>query len=170
MHTSIHPRRPRGGQLGREKRRRKFSRTVERAPGMLLLTSHIHDSLECFSLIIFCAQSEASILIALLLDLIVWRSLPANENVWVMQGNFLREQFSVKMGLTKPKKSLNNFSPALKPEFFWVLFQLLRLFIQSRRSCRLSSRAVIKSHNSCFHAKQNKTKNAPTKEIWTDRR
>ena len=32
-----HPRRPRGGQSGRDKRRRKFSRTGERDPGVLLL-------------------------------------------------------------------------------------------------------------------------------------
>ena len=40
----MHTRRPRGGQLGREELRRKFSRTVERAPGMLLLKNQFHDS------------------------------------------------------------------------------------------------------------------------------
>ena len=43
---------PGGGQLGQEKRRRKFSlRTGRRAPGMLLLTNKFHDSFECFSVI-----------------------------------------------------------------------------------------------------------------------
>ena len=43
---------PGGGQLGQEKRRRKFSlRTGRRVPGMLLLTNKFHDSFECFSVI-----------------------------------------------------------------------------------------------------------------------
>ena len=43
---------PGGGQLGQEKRRRKFSlRTGRRAPGMLLLTNKFHDAFECFSVI-----------------------------------------------------------------------------------------------------------------------
>ena len=43
---------PGDGQLGQEKRRRKFSpRTGRRAPGMLLLTNNYHDSFECFSVI-----------------------------------------------------------------------------------------------------------------------
>ena len=43
---------PGGGQLGQEKRRRKFSlRTRRRVPGMLLLTNKFHDSFECFSVI-----------------------------------------------------------------------------------------------------------------------
>ena len=38
--------------LSREKkRRRKFSTTGERAPGMVLLTNQFHDSFECLSLI-----------------------------------------------------------------------------------------------------------------------
>ena len=43
-------RRPRGGQSGRDRRRRKFSGTDERAPGMLLLSKQFHDSFECLSL------------------------------------------------------------------------------------------------------------------------
>ena len=55
-----HPRRPRGGQLGQEKRRWKFSRTGERALGIPLITKQFHDIFECLSVI--GAQSEASIL------------------------------------------------------------------------------------------------------------
>ena len=40
-----------GGLSGREIRRRKFSRTVERAPGMPLLTTQFHDSFQRLSLI-----------------------------------------------------------------------------------------------------------------------
>ena len=60
-----HPRRPRIGLLGREKRLRKFSRMRERASGMLCLKNEFPDSFECLSLIghkkYFCAQSEAII-------------------------------------------------------------------------------------------------------------
>ena len=35
-------------------------RTGEGAPGILLLTNLFHDSFECLSVIVFCAQSEAS--------------------------------------------------------------------------------------------------------------
>ena len=48
-----HPRRLRGGQSGRDKRRRKFTRTGERTHGMLLLKNQFHYSLECLSLIVF---------------------------------------------------------------------------------------------------------------------
>ena len=48
------------GRVRREKRRRKFSRTGERAPGMLLLTNQFHDSFECLSRI-FCVQLETNI-------------------------------------------------------------------------------------------------------------
>ena len=41
-----HLRRPRGGQLGLEKLRQKFSRTGERAPRMLVLTNQFHGSFE----------------------------------------------------------------------------------------------------------------------------
>ena len=44
---SFNPRKPRGGQLGREKRRRKVSRTNERDPGMLPFTNPFHDLFEC---------------------------------------------------------------------------------------------------------------------------
>ena len=74
----------RGGQLGREKRRRKFSRTGERALGMLRLTNKFHDSFEC-SLTghkkkwgpiggqhsLSCCSS----------DLLIRRSLPVNSTV-----------------------------------------------------------------------------------------
>ena len=49
--VKMHTRRPRGGLSGREIRRRKFSRTVERTPGMPLLTTRFHDSFQCLSLI-----------------------------------------------------------------------------------------------------------------------
>ena len=41
--TNHPPRRPRDGQLGQEKRRRKFSRTGRRGPRILLLTNQIHE-------------------------------------------------------------------------------------------------------------------------------
>ena len=44
--------------MGRDKRRRKFSRTGERAPGMLLLPNQFHNSIEYLSLI---GETEASI-------------------------------------------------------------------------------------------------------------
>ena len=47
----MHTRRPRGGLSGREIRRRKFSRTVDGAAGMPLLTTRFHDSFQCLSLI-----------------------------------------------------------------------------------------------------------------------
>ena len=56
-----HPRRPRGGQSGRDKRRRKFPKTGERAPGMLLLTNQFHNSVECLSLIGHKNRRPASI-------------------------------------------------------------------------------------------------------------
>ena len=56
-----HPRRPRGGQSGRDKRRRKFSKTGERAPGVLLLKNQFHDSIECLSLIGLKNWKSASI-------------------------------------------------------------------------------------------------------------
>ena len=56
-----HPRRPRGGQSGRDKRRRKFSRMGERDPGVLLLKNQFHDSCECFSLIGHKNRRPASI-------------------------------------------------------------------------------------------------------------
>ena len=59
-----HPRRPRAdGQLGRAKRRRKISRTGERAPRILFLTNQFHDSFECLSVIWnkFCNRRPASI-------------------------------------------------------------------------------------------------------------
>ena len=52
---------PRGGQLGREKRRGKFSVMGERAPGMLLRMNQFHKSFKYLSLIFLCAQSKASI-------------------------------------------------------------------------------------------------------------
>lgn len=106
-----HRRRPRGGQLGLEKRRRrrKFSRAGERAPGMLLLTDQFHNS------------SELSIsgrhLSHYLHDLLIPRSLPASSTVssfsivavpvWLVQESFLRKEFSEKMGPQKPKKFHN---------------------------------------------------------------
>ena len=49
--VAYYPWKPRGGQSGREKRRRQFSRTGERGPGMLLLSNQYHDSFELLSLI-----------------------------------------------------------------------------------------------------------------------
>ena len=72
--SNIHLRRPGGGQLGREKRRRKFSRTGERALGMLRLTNKFHDSFE-YSLTgqhsLSCCSS----------DLLIRRSLTVNSTV-----------------------------------------------------------------------------------------
>ena len=42
---------PRGGQLGWEKQRGKFSIMGERAPGMLLRTNQFHESFKCLSLL-----------------------------------------------------------------------------------------------------------------------
>ena len=44
-HKFFHPWRPRGSQLAQEYLRRKFSKKVERAPGMVLLTNQSHDCL-----------------------------------------------------------------------------------------------------------------------------
>ena len=105
-----HPRRPRGGQLGQEKRRRrrKFSRAGERAPGMLLLTDQFHNSFEL--------SISGRHLSDYLRDLLIPRSLPASSTVssfsivavtvWLVQESFLRKEFSEKMGRQKPK---NNF-------------------------------------------------------------
>ena len=49
--VAYNPWKPEGGQSGREKRRRQFSRTGKRAPGMLLLPNQYHDSFELLSLI-----------------------------------------------------------------------------------------------------------------------
>ena len=49
--VAYYPWKPRGGQSGREKRRRQFSKTGERGPGMLLLSNQYHDSFELLSLI-----------------------------------------------------------------------------------------------------------------------
>ena len=43
---TLHPWRPRGGQLSQEKRRRKFLRMGETTAGMLLLTNQFHDLFE----------------------------------------------------------------------------------------------------------------------------
>ena len=54
-------RRPRGGQLGQEKRRQNFSRTGERAPGIILLTNQFHDIFESLSVFLVPNQRPASI-------------------------------------------------------------------------------------------------------------
>ena len=81
----IHLRRPRGGQLDREKRRRKFSRTGERALGMLRLTNKFHGSFEC-SLTgnkkkILCPIGGQHRLSCCSSDLLIRRSLPVNSTV-----------------------------------------------------------------------------------------
>ena len=49
--VAYYPWKPRGSQSSREKQRRQFSRTDERAPGMLFLSDQYHDSFELLSLI-----------------------------------------------------------------------------------------------------------------------
>ena len=51
QHCWEHPQRPRGGQFGQKKRRRKFSRAGKGAPEMLLFKSQIYDSFRCLSVI-----------------------------------------------------------------------------------------------------------------------
>ena len=55
-----HPRKPRGGQLGQEKRRRKFSRTGERTPEMLFVKNQFHDLFECLSVLSFVPNQKWS--------------------------------------------------------------------------------------------------------------
>ena len=69
--TPWHPQRPRGGQSGRDKWRRKFSRMSERAPWMLLWTNQFYDSFEYLS---FGGQH----LSRCFLDPVIRRSLPTN--------------------------------------------------------------------------------------------
>ena len=76
-----HSRRPRGGQSGGDKRRRKFSRTGERTPGILLLMNQFQDSLECLSLIGH-KTIEGQHLSRCFRDLLIRRSLPANSTVF----------------------------------------------------------------------------------------
>ena len=95
----MHHRRPRSGKLGQHKWWRKFSRTGERAPGMLLLTNQFHDLFECFSVIV-CAQSEASIyraaFVIFLYEGVYLQTRPPLP-IWLVQENYLREVFSVKV-------------------------------------------------------------------------
>ena len=100
-------------QFSQEKRRRKFSRTAERAPGMLLLKNRSKTySNVCPWLknkINFVANKRP-VSIALL----PWSSYTKKftrksqlfaVHVWLVQERFLREEFSSKMGPTKSKKS-----------------------------------------------------------------
>ena len=79
-----HPRRPRIGLLGREKRLRKFSRMRERASGMLCLKNEFPDSFECLSLIghkkYFC-QIGGHHQWHCFLEFLIRRSLPADSTV-----------------------------------------------------------------------------------------
>ena len=102
----MHTRRPRGGQLGREKLRRKFLRTVARAPGMLLLKNQFPDSFQCLSLIGHTpkrsAQAEASAFVIFLYVGVYPRTRSFAVPVWLVLENFLREESSLKMKPTKP--------------------------------------------------------------------
>ena len=73
-----HPQRPRGGQLGQEKR--QVSRTGERAHGMLLLTNQFHDSSERLS-VTGHKNIGGQHLSRCFHDLLIRRSLPANVTV-----------------------------------------------------------------------------------------
>ena len=97
-----HSRRPRGGQSGGDKRRRKFSRTGERTPGILLLMNQFQDSLECLSLIGHktIEGQHLSHLSRCFRDLLIRRSLPANYDCFAVchlnkrnSKSFLREEF-----------------------------------------------------------------------------
>ena len=102
----MHTRRPRGGQLGREELRRKFSRTVERAPGMLLLKNQFHDSFQCLSLIGHTpnrsAQAEASAFVIFLYVGVYLRTRLFAVPVWLVLESFLQEESSLKLKPTKP--------------------------------------------------------------------
>ena len=110
-----HPRRPRIGLLGREKRLRKFSRMRERAAGMLCLKNEFPDSFECLSLIghkkYFCAQSEAIInrtaFLSFLYEGVYLQTRLFSIPVLLVQESFPREEFFGKMGPTKSKISSN---------------------------------------------------------------
>ena len=110
-----HPRRPRIGLLGREKRLRKFSRMRERASGMLCLKNEFPDSFECLSLIghkkYFCAQSEAIInrtaFLSFLYEGVYLQTRLFSIPVLLVQESFPREKFFGKMGPTKPTISNN---------------------------------------------------------------
>ena len=110
-----HPRRPRIGLLGREKRLRKFSRMRERASGMLCLKNEFPDSFECLSLIghkkYFCAQSEAIInrtaFLSFLYEGVYLQTRLFSIPVLLVQESFPREEFFGKMGPTKSKISSN---------------------------------------------------------------
>ena len=105
-----HPRRPRIGLLGWEKRLRKLSRMRERASGMLCLKNEFPDSFECLSLIghkkYFCAQSEAIInrtaFLSFLYEGVYLQTRLFSIPVLLVQESFPREEFFGKMGPTKP--------------------------------------------------------------------
>ena len=108
-----HPRRPRIGLLGREKRLRKFSRMRERASGMLCLKNEFPDSFECLSLIGHkkYAQSEAIInrtaFLSFLYEGVYLQTRLFSIPVLLVQESFPREEFFGKMGPTKPTISNN---------------------------------------------------------------
>ena len=86
----VHPRRPRGSQLGQEKRRRKFLRTGRRASGVLLLKEQflkeqLRGLCECLSVtghkkIIMCPV-RGQHLSRCFRDLLIRRGSPANSTV-----------------------------------------------------------------------------------------
>ena len=124
---------PRGGQLGREKRRGKFSIMGERAPGMLLRTNQFHKSFKCLSLIFLCAQSEASIYHAAFM-MFLYRGVYLQTRlfivpVWLMQES---SQEKLKMifffgggGVGGGKQSTRIFSPSHCFPWFFNIVVLL---------------------------------------------
>ena len=101
-----HPRRPRGGQLGLEKLRQKFSRTGERAPLDASLNKPVPRLIR--TLASDRSQQEASIYRAAFVIFRIRSVYPQTRlfavTVWLVQKSFLRGKFSVKMGPYKPKK------------------------------------------------------------------
>ena len=97
------PRRPMGGLLGQEKRRRKFSRT--RALGILLLTNQFHDLFECLSVTEhkkqFCAQSVASIYRAAFVIFLY-------EGGWSLTEDYRKPDFTFGKMLSKPDHLIAN--------------------------------------------------------------
>ena len=100
-------------QFSQEKRRRKFSRTAERAPGMLLLKNRS----TTYSNVCPWLKNKTNLVAnkrPVSIALLPWSSYTKKftrksqlfaVHVWLVQERFLREEFSSKMGPTKSKKS-----------------------------------------------------------------
>ena len=121
-----------------EKKRRKFSRTVMRAHGMLLLTNQFHDLFECLSLIwhkkLFCAQQEARIYGVVFGIFLSEEVSPQTRllavHVWFMRKSSSREEFSANMEARKPTKFSNwkNFRINSYIYYYYYLLLFQRIF------------------------------------------